>query len=87
MPRKHTTSPTDSATTPACAGSSRKDAHSMTLYRLFLAETARDIVNRLNFCEDQDFAGFIAECILSRDLELLEPANIMKTFPERSEES
>lgn len=42
----------------------------------FLAAIARDIIVRLEFCEDSEFANFIVRCIASADKLSLEPENL-----------
>ena len=42
----------------------------------FLAAIARDLITRLEFCEDGDFVDFIISCVASGDTLSLEPENL-----------
>ena len=44
--------------------------------KLFLASIARDLIVRLKFCEDSEFANFIVRCVSSADTMSLEPENL-----------
>lgn len=43
----------------------------------FIAAVARDLIVRLQFCEDGDFVDFIVDCVTSGDTLPLEPENLI----------
>lgn len=44
--------------------------------KLFLAAMARDLIVRLEFCEDAEFVDFVTACVSSADTISLEPENL-----------
>ena len=44
--------------------------------KLFLAAVARELIIRLRFCEDSEFADFIVRCVVSSDIKSLAPDNM-----------
>ena len=42
----------------------------------FLAAHARELIVRLQFCEDSEFVDFIVDCVASGDALPLEPENL-----------
>lgn len=44
--------------------------------KLFLASLARDLIVRLDFCEDSEFAHFIVKCVATADKTSLEPERL-----------
>ena len=42
----------------------------------FLAAYARELIVRLQFCEDAEFVDFIVDCVASGDTMPLEPENL-----------
>lgn len=42
----------------------------------FLAAHARELIVRLQFCEDSEFVDFIVDCVASGDTLPLEPENL-----------
>lgn len=42
----------------------------------FLAGYARELITRLEFCEDDDFVDLIVQCVISADKLPLEPENL-----------
>lgn len=44
--------------------------------KIFLAMHARELIERLEFCEDAEFVDFIVQCVVSGDTLALEPANL-----------
>lgn len=42
----------------------------------FLAAHARELITRLQFCEDAEFVDFIIACVASGDTLPLEPENL-----------
>lgn len=44
--------------------------------KLFLASLARDLIVRLDFCEDLEFAHFIVRCVANADKTSLEPEKL-----------
>lgn len=44
--------------------------------KLFLAGIARDLIVRLEFCEDPEFVDYIVACVASADTMALEPENL-----------
>ena len=42
----------------------------------FLAAVARELIVRLQFCEDAEFVDFVVDCVASGDSFSLEPENL-----------
>ena len=54
-----------------------KGNKTMTLKeKQFIAAAARDLIKRLEFCEDGEFVDFVVDCVASADTLSLEPENL-----------
>lgn len=42
----------------------------------FIAAIARDLIKRLQYCEDEEFVDFVTACVASGDDFALEPENL-----------
>jgi len=42
----------------------------------FLAAIARDLIKRLQFCEDEEFVDYVITCVLTKDASALNPENL-----------
>lgn len=54
----------------------RSESNMTIQEKQFLAAHARELITRLQFCEDSDFVDLIVDCVASGDTMPLEPENL-----------